>query len=250
MQMVIKCADIGHLAAAHHTHRQWSYKLEEEFFRQVHAHLVCFMTMQKQFNKNNNNVSIIIIFPVSLLVFCRLNTTLCMALERSVQLIISLAHSQRHNTGHLWFGVLAASWLERADVSKPEKIQQEAQIMGATTVAYESRCSNLWNDTQMQQALYVAKVPHTTCIHPRDSSQASRYGLACAGGQGTSFGIADQSPHGQGPARGHDQIPGTSPNPNLPQIKQMPASIACATAFEGFTSQVLWGRAQGELDVR
>ena len=35
MQMVIKCADIGHLAAAHHTHRRWSYKLEEEFFRQV-----------------------------------------------------------------------------------------------------------------------------------------------------------------------------------------------------------------------
>lgn len=33
-QMVIKCADIGHLAADHNTHRRWSYKLEEEFFRQ------------------------------------------------------------------------------------------------------------------------------------------------------------------------------------------------------------------------
>ena len=35
LQMVIKCADIGHLAADHTTHRQWSFKLEEEFFRQV-----------------------------------------------------------------------------------------------------------------------------------------------------------------------------------------------------------------------
>ncbi len=33
--MVIKCADIGHLAADHNTHKRWSYKLEEEFFRQV-----------------------------------------------------------------------------------------------------------------------------------------------------------------------------------------------------------------------
>ncbi|DBB01895.1 TPA: hypothetical protein ACH3X1_000492 [Trebouxia sp. C0004] len=33
-QMVIKCADIGHLAADHNTHKRWSYKLEEEFFRQ------------------------------------------------------------------------------------------------------------------------------------------------------------------------------------------------------------------------
>ena len=34
-QMVIKCADIGHLAADHNIHKRWSYKLEEEFFRQV-----------------------------------------------------------------------------------------------------------------------------------------------------------------------------------------------------------------------
>ncbi|KAL3135615.1 hypothetical protein ABBQ38_006096 [Trebouxia sp. C0009 RCD-2024] len=33
-QMVLKCADIGHLAADYRTHRQWSLKLEEEFFRQ------------------------------------------------------------------------------------------------------------------------------------------------------------------------------------------------------------------------
>ena len=37
MQMVLKCADIGHLAADYRTHRQWSLKLEEEFFRQVRA---------------------------------------------------------------------------------------------------------------------------------------------------------------------------------------------------------------------
>ena len=35
MQMVLKCADIGHLVAASHTHRRWAFQLEEEFFRQV-----------------------------------------------------------------------------------------------------------------------------------------------------------------------------------------------------------------------
>ena len=35
MQMVLKCADIGHLAAAPRTHRRWAFQLEEEFFRQV-----------------------------------------------------------------------------------------------------------------------------------------------------------------------------------------------------------------------
>ncbi|KAL0017820.1 hypothetical protein WJX77_003173 [Trebouxia sp. C0004] len=33
-QMVLKCADIGHLAADTATHKRWSLKLEEEFFRQ------------------------------------------------------------------------------------------------------------------------------------------------------------------------------------------------------------------------
>jgi len=36
--MVLKCADIGHLAADTATHKKWSLKLEEEFFRQVNAH--------------------------------------------------------------------------------------------------------------------------------------------------------------------------------------------------------------------
>ena len=35
MQMVLKCADIGHLAVDSKTHKQWAYQLEEEFFRQV-----------------------------------------------------------------------------------------------------------------------------------------------------------------------------------------------------------------------
>ena len=35
LQMVLKCADIGHLAAAPATHRRWAFQLEEEFFRQV-----------------------------------------------------------------------------------------------------------------------------------------------------------------------------------------------------------------------
>lgn len=41
VQMVIKCADIGHLAADYKTHQQWSYKLEEEFFRQVSRPPTC-----------------------------------------------------------------------------------------------------------------------------------------------------------------------------------------------------------------
>ena len=35
VQMVLKCADIGHLAADPVTHKRWAYQLEEEFFRQV-----------------------------------------------------------------------------------------------------------------------------------------------------------------------------------------------------------------------
>ncbi len=35
MQMMLKCADIGHLAADCTTHKRWAYQLEEEFFQQV-----------------------------------------------------------------------------------------------------------------------------------------------------------------------------------------------------------------------
>ena len=35
VQMILKCADIGHLAASPRTHRRWAFQLEEEFFRQV-----------------------------------------------------------------------------------------------------------------------------------------------------------------------------------------------------------------------
>ena len=34
MQMLLKGADIGHLAAAPALHQRWAYQLEEEFFRQ------------------------------------------------------------------------------------------------------------------------------------------------------------------------------------------------------------------------
>ncbi|DBA94754.1 TPA: hypothetical protein ACH3X1_002302 [Trebouxia sp. C0004] len=34
LQMVLKCADIGHLAAPAKTHKRWAFQLEEEFFRQ------------------------------------------------------------------------------------------------------------------------------------------------------------------------------------------------------------------------
>ena len=39
MQMMLKCADIGHLAADVATHKRWAYQLEEEFFRQVSLYL-------------------------------------------------------------------------------------------------------------------------------------------------------------------------------------------------------------------
>lgn len=39
--MVLKCADIGHLAADLRTHKRWAYLLEEEFFRQVCPFLMC-----------------------------------------------------------------------------------------------------------------------------------------------------------------------------------------------------------------
>ena len=32
---MLKCADIGHLAAAPADHKRWAYQLEEEFFQQV-----------------------------------------------------------------------------------------------------------------------------------------------------------------------------------------------------------------------
>ena len=35
LQMLLKCADIGHLAADQETHKRWAYQLEEEFFQQV-----------------------------------------------------------------------------------------------------------------------------------------------------------------------------------------------------------------------
>lgn len=41
VQMVLKCADIGHLAASPRTHRRWAFQLEEEFFRQVLAASMC-----------------------------------------------------------------------------------------------------------------------------------------------------------------------------------------------------------------
>ena len=35
VQVMLKCADIGHLAAAPDVHRRWALLLEEEFFLQV-----------------------------------------------------------------------------------------------------------------------------------------------------------------------------------------------------------------------
>ena len=37
LQIALKCADIGHLAALPHLHKRWALQLEEEFFLQVSA---------------------------------------------------------------------------------------------------------------------------------------------------------------------------------------------------------------------
>ncbi|DBB14759.1 TPA: hypothetical protein ACH3X3_004373 [Trebouxia sp. C0006] len=44
-QMVLKCADIGHLAAGLHTHKRWALQLEEEFFRQGDKEKECCLTV-------------------------------------------------------------------------------------------------------------------------------------------------------------------------------------------------------------
>ena len=50
--MLLKCADIGHLAAAPANHRRWALCLEEEFFQQVTAHLACNIQFDIQFDIN------------------------------------------------------------------------------------------------------------------------------------------------------------------------------------------------------
>ena len=49
MQMLLKCADIGHLAADVITHKRWAYQLEEEFFRQVGQHCNNPLEVQKSY---------------------------------------------------------------------------------------------------------------------------------------------------------------------------------------------------------
>ncbi|DBB07279.1 TPA: hypothetical protein ACH3X3_008783 [Trebouxia sp. C0006] len=44
-QMLLKCADIGHLAADVSTHKRWAYQLEEEFFRQGDKEKACGLTV-------------------------------------------------------------------------------------------------------------------------------------------------------------------------------------------------------------
>ena len=52
--MMLKCADIGHLAADVATHKRWAYQLEEEFFRQV-SHYNCFRVLGLGLNGNSLN---------------------------------------------------------------------------------------------------------------------------------------------------------------------------------------------------
>lgn len=61
LQMVLKCADIGHLTAAPRTHKRWALQLEEEFFRQASTpifpqaaeHVHHFVQQSVQFRDND-----------------------------------------------------------------------------------------------------------------------------------------------------------------------------------------------------
>ena len=46
-QMLLKCADIGHLSVDPKTHKRWAFQLEEEFFRQVSS-LYTWLTLSAQ----------------------------------------------------------------------------------------------------------------------------------------------------------------------------------------------------------
>ena len=50
--MMLKCADIGHLAAAPATHTRWAYQLEEEFFQQGDQEKACGLTVSPLMDRN------------------------------------------------------------------------------------------------------------------------------------------------------------------------------------------------------
>ena len=47
VQVALKCADIGHLAASPGVHKRWALLLEEEFFLQVSSSLKKFCKTQE-----------------------------------------------------------------------------------------------------------------------------------------------------------------------------------------------------------
>ena len=73
--MVLKCADIGHLAAPPRTHRRWAFQLEEEFFRQV--------THPCSFIVHSCGVRVCVCVSVSVLCYA-LELFLCVSIVRSV----------------------------------------------------------------------------------------------------------------------------------------------------------------------
>ena len=50
--MMLKCADIGHLAAAPATHKRWAYQLEEELFQQGDQEKDCGLTVSPLMDRN------------------------------------------------------------------------------------------------------------------------------------------------------------------------------------------------------
>ena len=55
--MVMKCADLGHLAGSHDVHLRWVHLLEEEMFRQGDRERVCGYTLSPLMDRAKTGIT-------------------------------------------------------------------------------------------------------------------------------------------------------------------------------------------------
>lgn len=125
LQMVLKCADIGHLAADLKTHQRWAYQLEEEFFQQVHP-LTCSASIACRSQCCAVSCSCIGLWPKGfLLVACTMEidwqSTACMC-------CLVCAYRQQH-----------AAWLQSdsTDATLPWHQPPNAAVMQLAMIPYQ-----------------------------------------------------------------------------------------------------------------